>query len=154
MSPAQPLMREDSGAEAWITFHGSWDRDSPVGYKMGLVRFDANGEPVDSLESKTALQDIFANQDNSRCPGNCFRPVGMAIDSRGRIFVSSDASGEIYLVSRTTSASSTSGSPSGTPSSTTGSGPASTGIADRIQMPVLAAMAGMIFVLLFTELMV
>jgi glucose/arabinose dehydrogenase len=90
----------DTGRQAWITFHGSWNRDEPVGYKLSLVEFQEDGEPVDDVTSLTAATDIFSNQDLSRCPQNCFRPVGMAIDSNGRIFVSSDASGEIYLISR------------------------------------------------------
>lgn len=96
----------NSGQEAWITFHGSWDRTDPVGYKLSVVAFNEDGEPVDDLQSTTAARDIFANEDNSKCPDDCFRPVSLAIDSRGRVFMSSDASGEIYLISPTSSASS------------------------------------------------
>ena len=42
--------------------------------------------------------DIFTNADNSKCPGACFRPGGMTFDRQGRLFVSSDASGEIYVL--------------------------------------------------------
>jgi glucose/arabinose dehydrogenase len=91
----------NSGTEAWISFHGSWNRDDPVGYKLSVVGFDQDGEPLDESTSKTAATDIFWNQDLSKCPDNCFRPVGMAIDSQGRIFVSSDSSGEVYLITRT-----------------------------------------------------
>ena len=42
--------------------------------------------------------DIFTNADNSKCPGACFRPVGLTFDRQGRLFVSSDASGEIYVL--------------------------------------------------------
>jgi glucose/arabinose dehydrogenase len=104
----------NSGTEAWITFHGSWDRTDPVGYKLSVVAFNSNGEPVDSLQSKTAATDIFSNQDNSRCPDNCFRPVGMAIDPQGRIYVSSDASGEVYLITKTTGKAVSSPQPSST----------------------------------------
>lgn len=111
----------NSGTEAWITFHGSWDRTNPTGYKMSMVKFNANGDPIDPSNSSTAAVDIFANQDNSVCPGNCLRPVGMAIDDQGRIYVSSDASGEIYLVSRDTSSSSGNSSSNSTSGSGTGS---------------------------------
>lgn len=110
----------DSGKEAWITFHGSWDRTDPVGYKMSMVQFNSDGTPVDALTSMTAATDIFANEDNSKCPDECFRPVGMAIDKQGRIYVSSDASGEVYLVTKTSSsggAASSSSSSSSTSSS-------------------------------------
>jgi glucose/arabinose dehydrogenase len=90
----------DTGRQAWITFHGSWNSPNPVGYKLSLVNFTDAGEPVDQLTSRTAATDIFGNEDDSVCPGDCFRPVAMALDSQGRIFLSSDATGEIYLVTR------------------------------------------------------
>jgi hypothetical protein len=40
------------------------------------------------------------NPDNSACPDGCFRPVGLAWDSNGRLFMSSDATGEIYMIIR------------------------------------------------------
>lgn len=64
---------------------------------MSTVPF-TNGEPIAPANSNTSYTDIFTNVDNSACPGNCFRPVGIAFDSQGRMFVSSDASGEIYVV--------------------------------------------------------
>lgn len=114
----------NSGTEAWVSFHGSWDRTQPVGYKVSVVAFKQNGEPVDVLQSQTAARDVFANQDNSKCPDDCFRPAGMVIDSQGRIYVSSDASGEVYLVSKSSGATIPGPSPSATASGTAnGMGP-------------------------------
>jgi hypothetical protein len=95
------------------------DRTGPVGYKVSLITF-ANGEPVAPANSMTANADIFANSNNSVCPNNCFRPVGIAIDGQGRMFVSSDATGEIYVVVKDhgTTASNPTSSPSGTSTST------------------------------------
>ena len=59
-----------------------------------------NGEPVAASDNDTATIDILANADNSVCPDHCFRPVGIAFDDQGRLFMSSDASGEIYVVVR------------------------------------------------------
>lgn len=98
------------------------DRTEPSGYKVSLISF-ANGEPVAPANSNTSYTDIFANADNSACPGNCFRPVGLAFDSQGRMFVSSDASGEIYVVVRDETANSTTGS--GTSGSSSGGKPKS-----------------------------
>ena len=89
----------NSASELWITFHGSWDRSDPSGYKLSVIPF-ADGEPVASADNNTSYRDIFANVDNSRCPQNCFRPVSIAIDGQGRLFMSSDASGEIYVIVR------------------------------------------------------
>ena len=107
----------NSGNDAWVTFHGSWDRTDPSGYKVSTIQFD-NGSPVAMPNSNTSYVDIFANADNSKCPDNCFRPVGMAFDQLGRLFVSSDASGEIYVI--TNSVSNGSGSTPGGGGSTAG----------------------------------
>ncbi|MCJ1478977.1 hypothetical protein MMC13_007661 [Lambiella insularis] len=108
----------NSGTEGWVTFHGSWDRTVPVGYKVSLIQF-TNGSPVAPADSNTSITDIFTNIDNSKCPDNCFRPVGLAFDSQGRMFVSSDASGEIYVIVSEEKAGSAR-------STSTGSAPAST----------------------------
>jgi hypothetical protein len=79
------------------------DRTVPIGYKVSRTDF-ANGEPIAAANSKTSSTDIFANADNSVCPKNCFRPVGIAFDEQGRMFVSSDATGEIYVVVKEQSA--------------------------------------------------
>ncbi|KAI5369238.1 putative soluble quinoprotein glucose/sorbosone dehydrogenase [Septoria linicola] len=99
MAPLDMLFTED-GSTAWISFHGSWNRDSPIGYKLAYVDF-ANGEPTEASDSTTALKDVMTNMDTSACPGGCFRPVGLAWDSQGRLFMSSDSTGEIYVITRT-----------------------------------------------------
>lgn len=109
-----------AGSEAWVTLHGSWDRTNPVGYKVGAIAFAA-GEPTEPSTSNTALTDIVSNQDNSKCPDNCFRPVGMAWDSQGRLFFSSDKTGEIYVITKagaTGNGGNSSGVDSAMPSST------------------------------------
>ena len=113
----------DTGRQAWITFHGSWNRDEPVGYKLSVVDFE-DGQPVEPVTSKTAAKDILSNEDLSQCSENCLRPVGMAIDEQGRIFMSSDASGEIYLISRVAGAEDSSATPASSSGSSTSSEPA------------------------------
>ncbi|KAL8675727.1 MAG: hypothetical protein Q9186_007649 [Xanthomendoza sp. 1 TL-2023] len=109
----------NSAAEAWVTFHGSWDRTNPVGYKLSVIPF-ANGEPVAAPDNKTAVSDVLINADNSKCPRNCFRPVGIAIDQQGRLFMSSDSTGEIYVVMKDqTSQGGTGGSSGNAPAPTT-----------------------------------
>lgn len=114
----------DSATEAWVTFHGSWDRTDPVGYKVSRMPF-ANGEPVAATNNNTSTTDIFANANNSACPDSCFRPVGMAFDGKGRMFVSSDATGEIYVVTRDLASNGT--SPGSSSSGASGSGGSSGG---------------------------
>lgn len=41
------------------------------------------------------------NDDNANCPGGCFRPVGLTLDRKGRVFMTSDSSGELYVITGT-----------------------------------------------------
>lgn len=132
----------DSAKEAWITFHGSWNRDAPVGYSVALVPFsDTTGEPEAASDSRTANQTIFANQDNSACPDDCFRPAGMAFDSQGRLFVSSDESGEIYMITKDSTSDGTAPSP---PGSTGGSNADSAGSKHSVTNSVIWIMASLL----------
>ncbi|KAJ9652891.1 hypothetical protein H2198_007893 [Neophaeococcomyces mojaviensis] len=138
----------NSGTEAWITFHGSWDRQVPIGYKLSVVQF-RNGEPTEPSTSLTAATDIISNQNNNACPDSCFRPVAMAFDSQGRIFMSSDASGEIYMVTRTASSNGT-GTSTGSSSSPSATGSTSTG---AITFGSLSIQLGAILALAFFKLL-
>lgn len=83
-----------------ITEHLHRNREDPIGYKVSFVQFDGNGSPTAAANSTTAAVDIVSNPDLSKCPDNCFRPAGLAWDSQGRLFFSSDATGEIYVITK------------------------------------------------------
>ncbi|KAH7369649.1 soluble quino protein glucose/sorbosone dehydrogenase [Rhexocercosporidium sp. MPI-PUGE-AT-0058] len=121
-----------NGTQAFISFHGSWDRSAPVGYKVSSIDF-ASGSPVAAADSRTAATDIMSNPDLSACPENCFRPVGLAMDGQGRMFMSSDATNEIWVLAKGSSGSSTGGggSPAGTGTGTSPSPTASKSTAMR-----------------------
>ncbi|KAI1881115.1 hypothetical protein JX265_001355 [Neoarthrinium moseri] len=87
------------GSEAYVSFHGSWNRENPTGYMLASVAF-SNGQPVESATSTTSLRNILSNPDNSKCPDECFRPVSLALDSQNRLFMSSDTTGEIYVLAK------------------------------------------------------
>ncbi len=57
-----------------------------------------DGMPVHARDSKTAAVPIMENSNTGSCPNSCFRPVGLDFDAKGRLFVSSDTSGEIYVI--------------------------------------------------------
>ncbi|KAK3177697.1 hypothetical protein K4F52_009545 [Lecanicillium sp. MT-2017a] len=88
---------DDKDEHAYISFHGSWNREDPVGYKIARVAFK-DGQPTAAHDSKDAAMDILSTEDLSQCPDNCFRPVGLAWDSNGRLWFSSDATGEIFVM--------------------------------------------------------
>ncbi|KAF1956166.1 soluble quino protein glucose dehydrogenase [Byssothecium circinans] len=89
-----------NGTAAWVSMHGSWNRDQPIGYKLSIVAFNGAGSPTAPATSNSSYTDIVSNPDLSKCPDQCFRPVGLAWDSQGRLYFSSDSTGEIYVVTR------------------------------------------------------
>jgi hypothetical protein len=63
------------------------------------VDFDTTtGQPVAAQDSMDAAVDLISNPDNSKCPDGCFRPVGLAWDSQGRLWFSSSSTGEIFVL--------------------------------------------------------
>jgi hypothetical protein len=93
------IVFNDKGTVAYVTSHGSWNKDNPDGYLVFALEF-ANGEPTHPANSTDAIIPILANVNNSGCPDNCFRPVALAFDKKGRLFVSADESGDIYVITR------------------------------------------------------
>jgi hypothetical protein len=85
----------------WYTNSSCRNRKTPIGYKLSLVEFDGQGSPRAASNSTTAATDIISNSDLSRCPKGCFRPVGLAWDAQGRLYMSSDSTGEIYIITKT-----------------------------------------------------
>ncbi|KLU85301.1 hypothetical protein MAPG_04329 [Magnaporthiopsis poae ATCC 64411] len=83
---------------ALVAFHGSWNRRPADGYRVMRVDFGSDGQPVASPQSTTASIPVMENTNLGACPGACFRPVGLDFDQKGRLFVSSDSSGEIYVI--------------------------------------------------------
>ena len=117
-----------------------------------MIPFGDDGYPVAAPDNNTAAIDIFSNADNSVCPKGCFRPVGIAFDSQGRLFVSSDFTNEIYVVVKDQTSSSTSGTPSSSSPSATSS---STSISSKkfemnaVVLKIVSFALGIAMVLLF-----
>jgi hypothetical protein len=124
------------------------NRDLAVGYKLSTVAF-SNGSPVAASNSRTAAVDIMSNPDVSACADEeCFRPTGLALDGQQRIFMTSDATGEIWVIRRTNgSAGSGSGTGTGggqTPSGT-GAGASSTPTGAAVKLSgAVSAWAGVV----------
>jgi len=158
------ILFNEAGTAAWVSFHGSWNADPPVGYKVAVVPFE-DGMPVAASTSIHGAVDVLSNADLGECPDNCFRPVGLAWDAQGRLFVSSDSTGEIYVIERVdgepTSASgsnatgtipeaSSSGGGGAGQSTETGSGasPSETGAAGTASMSAFVVGLGMLALLI------
>ena len=99
----------------YITFHGSWDRQPAIGYKVVEVPFTQTAEgqydPVAKSDSQTGFTDVIAASNPGGCQSqsltqsSCWRLAGLQWDPAGtRLFVSSDnsAEGEIFVLSKKT----------------------------------------------------
>jgi glucose/arabinose dehydrogenase len=75
---------------AFIAFHGSWNRTVPTGYKVvHLDTTNSNSQTIDFISGWYETD------------GNVWgRPVDIKFDSTGRMFISDDKAGAIYLVTK------------------------------------------------------
>ncbi|KAF2431154.1 soluble quino protein glucose dehydrogenase [Tothia fuscella] len=89
------------GTTAYVTSRGSWNRRQPDGYMLYAIEFNANGEPTHPATSNTAVIPIVSNKNNAACPRGCFRPTGLAWDAQGHLYMASDSTGEIYVITKT-----------------------------------------------------
>ena len=84
---------------AYIAFHGSWNKSPPDGFRLSRVQWNAEtGMPTEPVTSTTAAKDIMWNANNDGCPNSCFRPVGLAWDSKGRLWMASDSTNEVWVI--------------------------------------------------------
>ena len=80
--------------DAFVSQHGSWNRDVPVGYAVVRLPFDsAGGSPSGEVVSLLAH-----GGQGARWPSG-FRPTDVQFDRQGRLLVSSDKSNEIVRIS-------------------------------------------------------
>jgi len=54
--------------------------------------------PVSPSDSMDAAKNVLMNADTADCPDSCFRPAGLAWDKKDRLFMTSDTTGELYVL--------------------------------------------------------
>jgi len=77
--------------DALVCWHGSWNREHPEGYKVQQIHFK-DGQP-------TSVSDFFSGFLSKQGETRFGRPAGLAVDSKGSIFITDDENGVIYTVS-------------------------------------------------------
>jgi glucose/arabinose dehydrogenase len=77
---------------AFVTLHGSWNRDRRTGYKVIRLLFDASGKPTGEYED---FMTGFVVSDTQVWG----RPVGVAVAKDGSLFVTEDGNGTIWRIS-------------------------------------------------------
>lgn len=81
--------------DLFVTFHGSWNRSVPTGYKVVRIQLDEKGEPRGGPED---FITGWVRPGETRSGQWMGRPVGLLTGSDGALYVSDDASGTIYRV--------------------------------------------------------
>ncbi|KAJ7148001.1 hypothetical protein C8R46DRAFT_917224 [Mycena filopes] len=84
-APSSKSFPQSFIGDAVVSFHGSFNRSPPTGY--GVVHVPA------SLADSYSF--IVQATNLTSCPESCIRPVGLAFNGAGALFVSSDSSGEV-----------------------------------------------------------
>jgi glucose/arabinose dehydrogenase len=79
----------------YVAFHGSWNRSVPTGYKVVRVKLDEKGQPQGGAQDFITGWLAPGETKHGRWMG---RPVGIAFDSDGTMFLSDDAGGVIYRI--------------------------------------------------------
>ena len=80
--------------DAFVAFHGSWNSDTPVGYRVVRIPFTKSEPFVPTGE----IINVLYEPNPSGC-SVCFRPVNLVFNQDGHLIVSADASDEIFRVS-------------------------------------------------------
>lgn len=79
-----------------VAYHGSWNRSVPTGYKIVRFKLKADG----SYDGEPKAEDFitgFINSDGKRIG----RPVDIKVLPGGKIYISDDQAGVIYIIRRT-----------------------------------------------------
>jgi glucose/arabinose dehydrogenase len=79
----------------FVAFHGSWNRSVPTGYKVVRVKLDDKGQPQAGAQDFITGWLAPGETKRGRWMG---RPVGIAFDNDGTMYVSDDAGGVIYRI--------------------------------------------------------
>lgn len=92
LSFSSPAMGARFASGAFVGMHGSWNRETPVGYKVVFVPFRGgrpSGPPIDVVTAFQADGKTFG------------RPVGVTVDPRGALIVADDLSNTIWRMAPT-----------------------------------------------------
>ncbi len=85
----------DYRGSLFVTFHGSWNRSVPTGYKVVRIKFNDKGEPQGPPEDFISGWIRPRETKKGKWMG---RPVGLVTGPDGSLYVSDDSAGVVYRV--------------------------------------------------------
>ena len=85
------MFPEEYRNQIFVAEHGSWNRSKKIGYRLSLVRLDANGQAV----SYSTFAQGWLNETTQKAWG---RPVDVLVLPDGSLLVSDDQANLIYRI--------------------------------------------------------
>jgi len=82
---------QEWAGDGLVAWHGSWNAEKPVGFKVQRIHFE-NGVAVGAEDFLTGFL-----QDEARFG----RPAGITVTKNGTVYISDDAGGNIYAITKT-----------------------------------------------------
>jgi glucose/arabinose dehydrogenase len=79
----------------FVTFHGSWNRSVPTGYKVVRIRLNDKAEPQGPPED---FISGWLRPEETRKGVWMGRPVGLVVGPEGALYVTDDSAGVVYRV--------------------------------------------------------
>ncbi|HEY7099685.1 MAG TPA: PQQ-dependent sugar dehydrogenase [Terriglobales bacterium] len=79
----------------FVTFHGSWNRSVPTGYKVVRIKLDDKGQPSGKPED---FLTGFVRPGETKKGEWMGRPVGLVEGADGSMYISDDAASVVYRV--------------------------------------------------------
>lgn len=84
-----PTWSAEYEADLLVSFHGSWNRSVPTGYKVARIKLDKNG-------NYEGVEDFLSGFIEGN--GAKGRPVDLLFDAKGTLYISDDKAGAVYRV--------------------------------------------------------
>jgi glucose/arabinose dehydrogenase len=81
--------------DAFVAFHGSWNRQKLSGYKIVRIKFDDKGK-LEGNAYEDFVSGWLANEDSNEVWG---RPVGLLVAADGSLLITDDGGKKIWRVS-------------------------------------------------------
>lgn len=92
---AGTMFPEEYRGDAFVAFHGSWNRQKLSGYKVVRIKFDANGK-LEGNSYEEFVSGWLPDETSNEVWG---RPVGLLVHADGSLLITDDGARKIWRVS-------------------------------------------------------
>ena len=94
--PAEAGWPQEYAHDLLVAYHGSWNRSTPTGYKVVRIRLSASGDYEGTEDFLIGWLQMAGAPRFAGEAGALGRPVGLAFDAHGALYISDDKAGVVY----------------------------------------------------------